>query len=67
MDTMIKMIEDNTYCIDILHNSLSMQKALKGVDTLIMEDHIQHCVVHQAQAGEVEKLVSELTSIYKFK
>ncbi len=67
LDRMIEMVENDTYCIDILHNSLSVQKALKKIDGLLMDDHIRHCVVHQAQDGQVEKLVHELRSIYSFK
>lgn len=67
LEKMIDMVESDTYCIDILHNSLSVQKALKNIDIIMMRDHIEHCVVNQAQSGQIEKLVSELTSIYKYK
>ena len=35
-----RMIEDDVYCIDIVHQSLAVQKALKMLDTVIMADHI---------------------------
>jgi DNA-binding FrmR family transcriptional regulator len=67
LEKMIKMVEKDEYCISVLHNSLSVQKALKTIDMLIMEDHLKTCAIHQAQNGESDKLVSELLSIYKFK
>ena len=49
LNTLLKMINDDKYCIDILNNSLSIQKALKKIDILIMEDHLRYCAVNQAK------------------
>ncbi len=67
LEKMISMVENDEYCINVLHNSLSVQKALKTIDMFIMEDHLKTCAIHQAQSGESDKMVSELLSIYKFK
>ena len=67
MNTLIGMIENDVYCIDVLNNSRSIQKALKQIDMLIMEDHLRHCAVDQAKHGQTEKLVKELIDIYKYK
>ena len=67
LSTIIEMVEKDTYCIKILNNSRSVQKALKQVDMLIMEDHLKHCAVDQARSGETAKLVKELIDIYKYK
>lgn len=61
------MIENETYCIDIVHQSQAVQKALKKLDALIMEDHIKHCVVKQAKDGNMNKITEELLGIYKYK
>ena len=63
----IKMAENSDYCIDVLHQSLAVQKALKQIDMLLMEDHLQHCAVDQVKNGEEHKMVKELVGIYKFK
>ncbi len=62
-----KMIESDQYCVDIIHQSLAVQKALKKLDMVIMEDHLKNCVVEQARKGEDQKVVTELVSIYKYK
>ncbi len=62
-----KMIEEEKYCIDILHQSLAVQKALKKLDTALMESHISHCVANQAKRGEIQKVVSDLVGIFKYK
>lgn len=64
---LIEMVQQDRYCIDILHTSLSTQKALKKVDEILMEDHLKHCAIDQAKKGETEKLVKELIEIYRYK
>lgn len=62
-----RMIEEDRYCIDIIHQSLAVQKALKNLDMEIMTDHLKTCVVEQAKEGKEQKLVDELVNIYKYK
>jgi DNA-binding FrmR family transcriptional regulator len=62
-----KMIENDDYCIDIVHQSLAVQKALKMLDTIIMAGHIQSCVVEQAKQGNFQKITDELMAIYTYK
>jgi len=62
-----RMIEDDVYCIDVIHQSLAVQKALKMLDTVIMADHIQCCVVEQAKNGDFQKITDELITIYTYK
>lgn len=61
------MIEDDAYCINIVHQSLALQKALKQIDMLIMEEHLQTCAVDQIMEGKKDKTIEELISIYKYK
>lgn len=62
-----KMIESNAYCIDVVHQSLAVQKALKKLDQEVMVEHIKHCVSEQAAKGNTAKITEELLSIYKYK
>ncbi|HRN70566.1 MAG TPA: metal-sensing transcriptional repressor [Candidatus Woesebacteria bacterium] len=63
----IQMVESDEYCIDVLHHSLAVQKALKQIDMLMMEDHLKTCAIDQIKNGEETKMVSDLLGIYKFK
>jgi DNA-binding FrmR family transcriptional regulator len=64
VEGLAKMIEEDKYCIDILTQSLSIQKALQRVDKSILEDHLSCCVVDQMKSGEEEKAIGELVKIY---
>jgi DNA-binding FrmR family transcriptional regulator len=62
-----RMIENDAYCIDVVHQSLAVQKALKKLDMSIMSGHIQSCVIDQAKSGDFKKITDELMAIYQYK
>lgn len=43
IDGVIKMIEDEKYCIDILTQVLAINGSLKGLTTQILESHLNTC------------------------
>ena len=49
----------------LLDLSLSIQKALRSLDALVMEGHLRTHVVEMMQNGEQEKAVGELLRLYK--
>ena len=59
-----KMIEENRYCMDILIQLSAIDKAVKGLASLIMEDHLKTCVVEKIQKGNTQ-VVDEITDIFK--
>jgi len=49
-----RMVEDDTYCIDVLTQVSATTKALEAVALKLLEDHLAHCVVDAARAGGPE-------------
>ncbi|HEY5184321.1 MAG TPA: metal-sensitive transcriptional regulator [Actinomycetes bacterium] len=49
-----KMVESDTYCIDVLTQVSAATKALQAVALTLMEDHLNHCVVEAAVKGGPE-------------
>jgi DNA-binding FrmR family transcriptional regulator len=47
-----KMVENDTYCIDILTQVSAITKALQAVSLGLLEDHIAHCVLDAASESE---------------
>ena len=47
-----RMVEDDTYCIDILTQVSAATKALQAVSLGLLEDHIAHCVVDAARESD---------------
>jgi CsoR family transcriptional regulator, copper-sensing transcriptional repressor len=65
IEGLMKSIEKDDYCPTILKQSLAIQKSLKSLDELMLENHLKVHVKHQMQkAGEDNKAVQELIEIY---
>ena len=47
-----RMVAEDRYCIDILTQVSAMTKALQAVGLGLLEDHMNHCVVHAAQESD---------------
>ena len=62
-----RMIDDDTYCIDVLTQVAAVSKSLQGVGVHLLHDHLQHCVAGAAAGtgsagtGDVDALVDEAT------
>ena len=46
-----RMVEDDTYCIDVLTQVSATTKALEAVALKLLDEHLSHCVVNAAIAG----------------
>lgn len=46
-----RMVEEDTYCIDVLTQISALTAALEGVALGLLDDHLKHCVVDAAKAG----------------
>ncbi len=64
LDKVIKMVEGDEYCIDILHQSQAVRSGLKQTDGLILENHLRGCVVDHIKKGQVETTVEEIMKVF---
>ncbi|WP_150460874.1 metal-sensitive transcriptional regulator [Nesterenkonia ebinurensis] len=46
-----RMVEEDTYCIDILTQISALTSALENVALGLLDDHLKHCVAHSASTG----------------
>ena len=60
-----KLIEQETYCDDILHQLEAARSALRSIEMVLLESHVKHCVVHQIQHGDSDVVEEILTTIKK--
>ena len=59
------MMENDTYCIDILHQSQAVEAALKEIDNLIFNNHLNTCVIDAIQKGKSKEVINEMMSVFK--
>ncbi|HVH94358.1 MAG TPA: metal-sensitive transcriptional regulator [Nocardioidaceae bacterium] len=59
-----RLVENDTYCIDVLTQVSAATKALQAVAVELVEDHLSHCVADAVQAGgdEADAKVQEATA-----
>jgi len=62
-----KMIENNTYCIDVITQTSAVKQALSNVEDLLLENHLSGCILNQVKAGQTEKAKQEILKVYKLK
>lgn len=61
----IQMAENDEYCIDIIHQSQAIQKALKEIDDLILEEHLKSCVTDAIINGRRDEAIAEVMNVFK--
>lgn len=66
LDGLMRMIEENEYCTNILNQSLAIQNSLKSLDTLILERHLRIHVADQFK-NQKERAIKELLKVFKRK
>ena len=55
-----KMIDDEKYCIDILTQVSALTRALQGVATGLLDDHLKHCVLDAAKQGDEDAAIAKI-------
>lgn len=61
-----RMVEEDTYCIDVLTQVSAATKALETVAIELLNDHLTHCVAEAAREGGAvadEKLAEAMAAI----
>lgn len=67
LDTVIAMMEKGAYCIDIIHQSLAVQAALRQTDGIILKNHMETCVADAIKKGESKEVIAEVMKIMEKK
>lgn len=63
IDTVINMLEDERYCIDIANQILAVNGLLKKANLEILKQHINHCVKEAFEEGAGEEKVDEVIKV----
>ena len=64
----IRMVEEETYCIDVIRQIQAVEAALSKVSTKILEDHLNSCVITAIQGNdkkERERVLKEITEVFE--
>jgi CsoR family transcriptional regulator, copper-sensing transcriptional repressor len=64
----VRMVEEDAYCIDVLRQIQAVQAALNKVSVVILEDHLASCVttaIRGENAAERERVLKEITDVFE--
>lgn len=68
LNAVVRMVEREAYCVDIIKQILAVQGALNKVSSIILESHLQTCVttaIRGENPAERERVIGELMEIFE--
>lgn len=63
IEGIIKMIDEERYCMDISNQIIAAQALLKKANMLILKQHIHHCVKDAVKQDNGEEKINEIIEI----
>jgi len=64
-----KMLQEDAYCLDVIHQSRAVQAALKKIDELILDGHLHSCVFEDIKGNseDKERIIEEIVDLFEKK
>jgi DNA-binding FrmR family transcriptional regulator len=63
-----RMVEEDTYCIDVVRQTIAVQRALDKVNVLIMQNHLNECVttaIRGSDPARREQVLGEIVEVFE--
>ncbi len=60
-----RMIEEDKYCVDVLKQTFAVRRAIGKVEAMLLEGHLETCVVEGVRNGQDKEVLGELLELYK--
>ena len=64
----VKMVDEDAYCIDIIRQIQAVQAALNKVSAIILENHLNSCVItaiRGSDEAERERVLREIGEVFQ--
>ena len=63
LDGLLRMVEENRYCIDISNQLMATEAILRKANREILRAHMSHCVKEAFEQGKEEEKIDEIISL----
>jgi len=63
IDGILKMLDNDRYCIDISKQIFAVQSLLKRANMKILRNHLNSCVLNAMEEGQGEEKIDEIIMI----
>jgi CsoR family transcriptional regulator, copper-sensing transcriptional repressor len=65
LDKVIKMVDEDAYCIDVMHQMQAIEAGLKETGNVLLENHLKCCVADAIKKGRSEESIKEIMQVFK--
>jgi DNA-binding FrmR family transcriptional regulator len=65
LEKVIQMIEEDCYCIDVLHQMKAIGSGLKETENVLLENHLKICVANSINKGKKHEAIAEVMEVFK--
>jgi len=62
-----RMVAEGAYCIEIIKQTIAIQRAIDKVNAMVLEDHLAHCAtsaIRSADPKDRERTINELLEVF---
>src|SRR5438093_12914361 len=66
LDGIIRMVEDDTYCPDLMKQLSAVQGSLERASRIVLRNHLETCVAAAMVAGRTDEIVDELMEALRY-
>lgn len=60
-----KMVENDTYCVDIMKQTHAVRRAIEKFEVKLLDGHLRSCVVEGVKEGREDEVLGELLELYE--
>jgi CsoR family transcriptional regulator, copper-sensing transcriptional repressor len=66
LDGIIRMVEEDAYCVDLMKQVSAAQASLERVNRLVLRNHLETCFSEAVSEGRGQAAITELVDAVKF-
>jgi len=66
LDAVIGMVDDERYCPDVMKQVSALQGSLEKVNRILLQNHVETCVLHAVEEGRSSQIVDELMETLRY-
>jgi CsoR family transcriptional regulator, copper-sensing transcriptional repressor len=63
LDGLLKMVEDDRYCVDISNQLMATQAILRNINREVLHAHLNSCVSEAFEKGDAQTKIEEIIDI----
>jgi DNA-binding FrmR family transcriptional regulator len=63
LDAVLRMIEEDRYCIDVSNQLLAAQSLIKKANRTVLQGHLEHCVKDAMTSGDQQEMDTKVQEL----